>query len=323
MDSILESIVAIKTQDFPIGYRFERKLSVGDFEKWYQDRKEEINEKLQQAGAILFRGVGVEGIDDFSQFSRVVFGQSLDYKDGTTPRTKLAEHVYTSTEYDPSQEILPHNELSYSNVYPGKLLFCCTTVAPEGGETPLGDSRQILRNMPEEIVEEFRSKELMYIRNLHGGGGLGQSWQQSFETDDREIVEAFCDQNEVAYTWKASGHLHLVQHRPGIIRHPHTNEEVWFNQVDQFHPSHIDAKLLKTLMMIHKNDVRSLPMFVCYGDGTEIADETIAQIRKCIDGQMKANPWVAGDIVLVDNLLVCHGRRPYKGDRKVLVSMDT
>ena len=322
MNSILENTVAITSQDFPVGYLFGQQLSIDDFEKWYQNHQQEIDEKLLHTGAILFRGVDISDIQDFSKFSQIVFGKSLDYKDGTTPRTKLAEHVYTSTEYDPSQEILPHNELSYSSVYPSKLLFCCTKVAPEGGETPLGDSRQILKNMPIEIVEEFREKGLIYIRNLHGGDGLGQSWQQAFETDDKAAVEEFCKKNEVEYTWKPNGHLHLAQHRPGIIRHPETNEEVWFNQVDQFHPSHLNEKLLKTLMMIHKNDVKSLPMFVCYGDGTEIATETIQQIRTCVDNQMKVNPWTVSDVVLVDNLLVCHGRRPYKGDRKVLVSMD-
>ena len=32
-------------------------------------------------------------------------------------------------------------------------------------------------------------------------------------------------------------------------------------------------------------------------------------------------PWVAGDIVLVDNFLVMHGRRPFEGQRCVLASL--
>jgi hypothetical protein len=31
--------------------------------------------------------------------------------------------------------------------------------------------------------------------------------------------------------------------------------------------------------------------------------------------------WVAGDVLLIDNVLVAHGRRPFEGSRRVLVAM--
>ena len=322
MNSILESTLTTTTQDFPAGFIFDQPTSLGDFEKWFNSHESEISEQLLKTGAILFRGVEINSVEDFSTFSQSVFKRSLDYKDGTTPRTKLADRVYTSTEYDATQEILPHNELSYSNVYPDKILFCCITAAEEGGETPLGDSRQILNHMPQEIVGRLLEKELLYIRNLHGGDGVGQSWQQAFETEDKAQVEAFCEENEVDFKWKANGYLHLAQRRPGIISHPETNEQVWFNQIDQFHPSLLQPKIFKILMTMNGGDFMSLPMYVTYGDGSAIDDETVSQIRSCIDSQMKVSPWVEKDVVLVDNLLACHGRRPYKGARKVLVSMD-
>ena len=33
-----------------------------------------------------------------------------------------------------------------------------------------------------------------------------------------------------------------------------------------------------------------------------------------------ACPWEAGDVMLVDNMLMSHGRRSFEGDRKVIVS---
>jgi len=32
-------------------------------------------------------------------------------------------------------------------------------------------------------------------------------------------------------------------------------------------------------------------------------------------------PWQAGDVALVDNYVVMHGRRPFTGTRKVLAAM--
>jgi alpha-ketoglutarate-dependent taurine dioxygenase len=32
-------------------------------------------------------------------------------------------------------------------------------------------------------------------------------------------------------------------------------------------------------------------------------------------------PWQAGDVALVDNFVVMHGRRTYRGTRKVLASL--
>ena len=32
-------------------------------------------------------------------------------------------------------------------------------------------------------------------------------------------------------------------------------------------------------------------------------------------------PWQAGDVLMVDNMLVAHGRAPFSGPRKVIVAM--
>jgi len=64
-----------------------------------------------------------------------------------------------------------------------------------------------------------------------------------------------------------------------------------------------------------------LPRNVYYGDGSSIETEVLEEINRAY---LKArfNPkWQKGDVLLLDNLLMAHGRMPFKGDRNVLVTM--
>ncbi len=44
-------------------------------------------------------------------------------------------------------------------------------------------------------------------------------------------------------------------------------------------------------------------------------------IRELYRQESVTFPWQEGDALLVDNVLVAHGRRPFSGPRKILVAM--
>ncbi|MEL7002883.1 MAG: TauD/TfdA family dioxygenase, partial [Bacteroidota bacterium] len=158
------------------------------------------------------------------------------------------------------------------------------------------------------------------VRNLHGGGGAGPSWQETYETEDKSEVEKFFRDSNIEFEWKDDGGLKVIQKRPATIVHPITKERVWFNQVDQFHPSQFENEIYEMLMMMYDSE-EDLPMYGSFGDGSEIAVEKIRGIHKTFENNMILNRWEKGDILVVDNMLVCHGRMPYKGDRKIVVTM--
>ncbi|MGA1055814.1 MAG: TauD/TfdA family dioxygenase, partial [Pseudohongiellaceae bacterium] len=60
---------------------------------------------------------------------------------------------------------------------------------------------------------------------------------------------------------------------------------------------------------------------VCFGDGSALADEDMETVCAISEELAFDLPWVAGDIALVDNFLVMHGRRPFEGQRCVLASL--
>jgi len=299
---------------------FEEPISIANFGAWYADNIEKIEECVLRTGALVFQGIALEDDKAFSVLVDLINPVIFDYVDGNSPRTKLGEKIYTSTEYDKTQRITMHNELSYASRWPSKLFFACIEPAISGGETPLADSRIILEKMPAEIVDEIKRKKIRYIRNLHGGFGVGPSWQDTFETHSRADVESYCTARHTQFFWKDDGALQLVQLSDGIHTHPKTGEKVWFNQIDQFHPVHLSPEIYDGLLTIFGSE-DNLPMYVTYGDGTRISEDTVLQIQKTIDSLLVIRPWAQGDLVLIDNVLVCHGRMPFTGKRKILVSM--
>lgn len=276
---------------------------------------------LLKSGAVLLRGLKANSIEEFNTVL-LSFGEAfMNYQDGFSPRTKLSERVYTSTEYDADFFISLHNELSYSSRWPSRILFYCLIPSSEGGETPIADGRMILSKMNRSIEEEFKKKGVRYVRNLHSGKGLGPSWQQTFETDSRERVEEFCNSHQIKYSWKPDGGLRLIQVRPAIVDHHITREEVWFNQVDQFHPSLLDAGVYDALSMMYGDNEEELPMFGSFGDNSLIPVDVISEVRNTINDQAITFKWRMGDLLILDNEMACHGRMPFKGNRKILVSM--
>jgi hypothetical protein len=108
--------------------------------------------------------------------------------------------------------------------------------------------------------------------------------------------------------------------RPATAHHPHTGEEVWFNQADGFHPS----ALLPDVYAAALAEVGSEDRFrlnVTYGDGSPIALETLEHIRAVLRAHSVPHRWQRGDVVVLDNLLAAHGRLPFSGPRKIALAM--
>jgi alpha-ketoglutarate-dependent taurine dioxygenase len=285
-----------------------------------RDNRDSLREKLLTHGALLLRGMPVLTATEFAAFVRAFSGgELLDYTGGASPRIKLGGGVYTSTEYAETVTLSLHNELSYTYRWPARLFFCCVTPPEEGGETPLADSRAILRGIDAEILSLFKRKKIRYVRNLSGIAGGGFSWQDAFETFDKAAVENYCRAGAVEFEWKEDGGLWLSETRPATRLHPATEDEVWFNQAEGFHPSALDAETYRALISIMKEEEFRLNAY--FGDGASIDPSMLEHIREVVRREMVLVEWQAGDILILDNLLAAHGRMPFKGARRILLAM--
>jgi len=283
---------------------------------WAKAHRSTLAKQLLQHGAILLRGFAMNRPEQFRQLVESVSGAALPYRERSSPRSRVIENIYTSTDYPSDRSIFPHNEHSYAITFPQKLYFWCEIVARQGGETPLADTRRILARIDPEVADKFREKGWMYVRNYTPHFGL--SWQTAFQTEDRERVETYCREAAIEWEWTAHG-LRTRQKRPAIAMHPVSNEPVWFNHATFFHISSVEPELRRQLLTMY--DQRDLPNHTYYGDGSPIEDGVVQHLREAYANESVSFPWETGDVVIIDNMLTAHAREPYVGPRRILVAM--
>ena len=240
--------------------------------------------------------------------------ESLEYKYRSSQRYSLASNVYVSTTYPNDQSIVMHSESSYAPSHPSQIVFCCIIPAAVQGETPIADNRRILKHLSPELKSKFMEKGVRYKRNLNQLMGL--SWREVFQLSERAAVEEECRKNGMDFQWKNEDDLSLEWTKKAIWQHPVSGEEVWFNHA-LFFNKYMQGK--EMLDLIRKEE--DLPNNTCFGDGTEISKEEIEEIKAAYEQSIVVFPWQKGDVLFLDNMLMSHGRNPFEGERKIIVSM--
>lgn len=283
----------------------------------FAELKPLVDHHLLRCGGILFRGFQVGGAETFREFAAAFGHPLLNYEFGSTPRSNVTSGVYTSTEYPAHQSIPLHNEQAYTLEWPMKIWFYSVIPAETGGETPIADSREVYRRVPTRIRERFVEKGLMYVRNY--GNGLDVAWEQVFNTEDHQAVEAYCRAHAIQCEWKEDGELRTRQICQAVACHPVTRDRVWFNQAHLFHISNLQPEVRESLLDVV--DEEDLPRNVYYGNGMPIEDGLLDEVRGVLDDCTISFPWLQDDVLMLDNMLAAHARSPFTGQRRVVVAM--
>lgn len=289
------------------------------FLNWYKENEAYLNSLLLKYGVVKLSKTGLNSREEFDLFNKLAIKKPLDYVNGNSPRTKLSDNTYTSTEFPSDSFISLHNEMSYSNVYPEKIIFFCLIPPGGGGETPVLDGRSFISKLDPLLADQLKNRGIKYIRNLHGGKGIGLSWQTTFETHDKAAVEVFCQNNLIDFKWMDDGALKLEQAGPVLLQHPVSKKSVWFNQAEQFHPSSNAEEVYESLKELYEDG--DFPITAVFEDDSAIPEALLNNIRAVAKKEMVALPWAKGDIMIMDNIASLHGRNSFTGERSILVSM--
>ncbi|MBA3712218.1 MAG: amino acid adenylation domain-containing protein [Pyrinomonadaceae bacterium] len=295
---------------------FQPSVSDIDLADWAKNNREFIETELQKHGAILFRGFDIKAVSEFERMASAICPE-LFGEYGDLPREDVGGKVYASTPYPANQPILFHNESSHMHRWPMKIWFHCVMAAQHGGETPIVDCRKVYRSLSPQVRERFAQHGVMYVRNYTNG--LDVDWQEFFQTTDKSPVEDYCQKASIDFEWKDGDGLRTRQVCRAVAQHPKTGETVFFNQVQLHHISCLEPSVRESLLAMFREE--DLPRNCFYGDGSPIEDSVMQEIMKVYLDSAVNFPWQQGDILMLDNMLIAHGRNPFEGPRKIVVAM--
>lgn len=291
--------------------------TLDDVCRWLISHRDPMRTVLDVHGAMVLTGLPVRSSGDFAKVRDCLMTERASYREKATPRSSFGDDVYSSTDLPPAQSIRPHNENSYTLTFPSLLMFCCLTAPDEGGATPVTDVRQVLRDIPMALSDEFRSRGWALARNYADEFGL--PWTTAFGTKDKAEVDEYCAANLIANEWRDDGTLRTTQRRSAVITHPRTGDEVWFNHLVFWSEWALQPMIREVMVDEFGSD--GLPFSTMFGDGQPVPEQDIKVIDEAYRAATVRRSWAPGDVMIVDNLLAAHGRESFTGDRRVLVAM--
>ena len=285
--------------------------------EWIRSQRDELDHQVRQHGAILFRGFPLLTPVDFDAFVTAFDYENFAYEESLSNAVRVSKtpRVFTANEAPPDVTIFLHHEMAQTPVYPSRLLFFCEQAAEAGGATPLCRSDVLWNRLSEEsprFAHDCEEKGLRYSNVMPGENdlesGMGRSWQSTFRADSVAAAEARLQELEYDWQWLPDGCLRATTPVLPAVRTLPDSRKVFFNQ-------------LIAAFQGWKDERNDPSKAITHGDG-QLLDPAGVQVATRLGEELSFDtPWQNGDVVLVDNYVVMHGRRTFSGTRKILASL--
>jgi len=209
-----------------------------------------------------------------------------------------------------------HHEMAYAAAYPRYVTFAMVKQAEEEGTTLLADSVKVQQIMPAPLLGKFRELGVQYLRHMNdesdrGKAGFYVSWQEAFLTDSIDKAMSVGNNPDTfsSMDWVRQGWLRQTVWCPVFHHHPQ-HGELFFNSILNRHGSWLDGHAHWGLQPYVER-----PYHCLWGDGVEFSADEVEEIRRVHRESTIAVHLDPGDVLVLDNLRVAHGRTPYRGGR--------
>ena len=323
MNSAFEDISISKnlnaqSESEPLVYRFSyHKKNLDNVLNWVKTKKEEIISGLNIHGAVLMRGFPVESDIHFDAFIEAFEMDNLDYRDtlSNAIRINRTPRVFTANESPPNVSIHLHHELAQTTTYPSHLFFYCENPPNSGGETPICRSDILFEKLENKVPLFLKKCATLGVRYTNiipskkdQDSGQGRSWQDTLSVSDKVSAEKLLKSLNYNWEWLKDGSIKVITCSLPAIHSLPNGCKVFFNQL--------------IAAFEGWNDNRNIgEESICFGDGSNISKKDMTEVCKLADKISFDLSWEKNDLVIINNMMMMHGRKPFLGRRSVLASL--
>jgi hypothetical protein len=335
---IRHRISAVEEHEIPVIWEVThgRDSGLSSICRWLTQQKPLIDSILDQKGALLIRGFSrLKTAADFESAITSIYPNLRDYIGGTSPREVVHGKIMTATYTPPSWSIPLHQEMAYTRNSPDRIAFFCVQPGLSGGSSTLGDMRKVTRAIPAELMRKAQAHGWQLRRTLTSEekspkkAGIQKPWSEVFGTKSRSEAEQIAGGKGWRIDWLEHDTMRLWQEvLPATRVHPANHAQVWFNQIHFFAPicmsrwAQRDGRAEDHARLIQERR-RSPEMIdeVFFGNGERVSDQDALKIAAILERAEVEIRLATSDLLILDNILVAHGRTAFSGKRDVLVAL--
>ncbi|WP_239568527.1 TauD/TfdA family dioxygenase [Streptomyces sp. G44] len=254
---------------------------------------------LAEAGHLLIRDFGAS-VDGFNDLVRVCSGR-ITLDPARTFYGEVAQKVDSGTD-----ALGLHIENGATPYPPDLLWFHCVKAAAAGSRTTVCDGRRVWERLDAADRALYTEQPIEYARRV--GADHWRRFTAFSLGDGREPDEVTADDLR---RLPGAETTTVTEHEDGSITYAFrthaarptrwSTETAWANSI--FGPSY----------NYETPDIR-------FADGTEIPEDSLDRLRKITEEVTEELDWRDGDVVLIDNSRVMHGRREILDPSRTIVN---
>jgi len=279
---------------------------------------DEVIDLFKSNGALLFTGFELD-VDKFEDFTNRFSNDYMDHTGGGSLRKVInadGDKTILSVSYsfnknksdfeENKQKVFPlalHSDRSYTKSQPPLMWFYCVQPANENGETLLCDGVELYNQLSDKAKSFFKNNKINYIRSYADG-----EWQLWANTDSMDDVKQYCKDNNLVLTINDDNSITTQSIKSAVVKPRWTDHDAFVNSI--------------LLVLWQEDAVGTKRSIVRMEDGSKIPDDILAEIKNVSERLTREVKWEPGQIVMVDNTRMLHGRRSFEDtNREIYVRM--
>lgn len=293
-----------------------------DCSRYPQRRKLEdaIRAQWWERGLVVLVNTGMRHLSELEHWGRLLFGDFNGYQGGAAPRGKWSDVVYSIDDTPPHIDMGYHNEACYLPESPRCLVLGSLDCPRQGGWTLLADNEALTDALlATGIGQRLKHQGVRYVRNMtdkHAANAFHHKhWQDTFQTEHREVAEGYLGEAGWNYRWMDDGSLRTDYWADAFEYNEYLDKSLYFANLgnhgvffDQWSP-------------FNSLPEQARPHSMLIGDGSAFSDQDIAEIYAINNLASLGLRWQEADVALIDNERWTHARPAYRlgpGERRVM-----